>query len=328
MQILLAILHKYRHHIAVQTHPPIRILFGDNRFLQNLEYQKAKESMAQMGELNEVNFNAEQEGWKTIFDQANTFALMAPKQLFKVYLNKDFKEEDSKTWENYLQSPSDFTQIIVFAPKLDKRKKLTKLLQKHNYLQECPQPSVNEMSSWLKRFSSEKNLSLDPQAATLLLDYIGADLAKLFHSLEKLVLYKHPDTQVSVEDIHQVVLQSSGQDLFTLIDLIFDQKKAPALETLKFILQGGDHPLVILSLMIRHTRILMLCKSLGASPPASIAKKAGIPPFAVKKYQQQAKRLSGQTMYQIFTQLNHLDTQFKSSPVPAKWQLEQFILNL
>ncbi|HMQ10690.1 MAG TPA: DNA polymerase III subunit delta [Oligoflexia bacterium] len=312
----------------MQTPPPIRILFGDNRFLQNLEYQKTKQSLAQMGDFNEVNFNAEQDGWKTIFDQANTFALMAPKQLFKVYLNKDFKEEDSKIWESYLKSPSDFTQIIVFAPKLDKRKKLTKLLQKHKLLQECPQPSIHEMSSWLKQFSQEKNLSLDPQAATLLLDYIGADLAKLFHSLEKLALYKHPQNQVNAEDIHQVVLQSSGQDLFSLIDLVFEQKKPAALETLKFILQEGDHPLVVLSLLIRHTRILMLCKTLAASPPASIAKKAGIPPFTVKKYLQQAKRLSGQKLYQVFTQLNHLDTQFKSSPVPARWQLEQFIFNL
>ncbi|MCI5071819.1 DNA polymerase III subunit delta [bacterium] len=312
----------------MQSPPPIRILFGDNRFLQNLEYQKAKDSMEQAGEFNEVNFNAEQDGWKSIFDQANTFALMAPKQLFKVYLNKDFKEEDTKTWEAYLKSPSDFTQIIVFAPKLDKRKKLTKLLQKHKLLQECPQPSLHEMGSWLKRFSQEKNLSFDPQASTLLLDYLGADLAKLFNSLEKLALYKHPQTQVSLEDIHQVILQSSGQDIFTLIDFVFEQKKKQALETLKFILQGGDHPLVVLSLLIRHTRILMLCKTLQASPPASIAKKAGIPPFTVKKYVQQSKHLSGQKLYQVFTQLNHLDTQFKSSPVPARWQLEQFIIAL
>ena len=164
-------------------------------------------------------------------------------------------------------------------------------------------------------------------AQQTLIDSIGADLALLDGNLEKLSIYLHPETKANEKHVQELVLQTAGDNIFAWTDQVLENKNGEALTTLHHLLASGTPPLILVSMLARHVRMLLQTKSHLATgrPRAQLAPSLGVPPFVVHRYVEQAGRLTEDTLTRSISSLRRLDHDLKSTGHPPRMLLERAI---
>lgn len=185
-------------------------------------------------------------------------------------------------------------------------------------LEECQAPKKGEVGKWLRTFEQELAVTLDPGAKAILVDFLGPQLAQLYQAIERLKLYCYPEANISASDVEAVILRSSGDSVFELIDAIFSKKLDQALLALQFAERSGDPALILLSLILRHLKILIKAHEARSNrlSASQWAAHLGVPPFVVKTYQQQLSHISMDQAQALIFSLGELDKTFKSSAIP------------
>ena len=122
-----------------------------------------------------------------IIANAKRYPMMAERQ---VVIVKE-AQELSKTidqLEKYAENPQP-TTVLVFAYKyksLDKRKKVTKTLEKHGLVYESKKMYDNKVGEWIKRVLQGRGYGIEPKAMAMLVEFLGNDLSRIANELTKL----------------------------------------------------------------------------------------------------------------------------------------------
>ena len=310
---------------------PIYVLTGAEPLLQRMFIEDLRKKVFPSGPtgFNDDQFDAKERSWREFFDLANTFPMFAQKRMITIRNVSDFKADDEDPWEQYLKNPPAHTVLVVQSDKLDRRKKVTKLLEKSGYLHDLLPPKLAEMTRWVDTMAKGKGLSVAPKARMALVGAIGTDLSRLDRELEKLSLFSHPATEISDEAVSALVLKSMGDNIFQFTDHVIEGKKREALETLDFLMKDGTPALVILAMLVRHVRILVLVREMldRKERPESKAGDLGVPPFKVGAYVQQARPYTQVRLSKIVAEFIRLDTEFKSTGLSSQALLERAILS-
>jgi DNA polymerase-3 subunit delta len=118
--------------------------------------------------------------------------------------------------------------------------------------------------------------------------------------------------------------------VFAFTDQVINRDLKKAYPTLSHLMEEGTVPLVLLSMLVRHYRILLkvhdgLARRL---PSAQLGGYAGVPPFLIQRYTDQAKKINMAKCRTSLKRLQKLDKEFKSTGLSNKILLEQAILKL
>src|SRR5690606_28704664 len=100
-----------------------------------------------------------------IMSSARRYPMMAERQVVIVKEAQELSRTIDKL-EAYAQNPQP-TTVLVFAYKyktLDKRKKVTKLLDKAGLVYESKKLYENQVADWIKRVLSGKGYTIEPKA--------------------------------------------------------------------------------------------------------------------------------------------------------------------
>jgi len=277
--------------------------------------------------MNDETFDTKERSVADIIDLANTFPMLGQKRFVQYRGVGKTKDKDQARWLAYLESPSPHTTLLVYTQKLDKRTKFAKTLAKKGAIAELLPPKPRELPSWVDRLSRRHKITLTPMAQQTLIDSIGADLALLDGNLEKLSIYLHPETKANEKHVQELVLQTAGDNIFAWTDQVLENKNGEALTTLHHLLASGTPPLILVSMLARHVRMLLQTKSHLATgrPRAQLAPSLGVPPFVVHRYVEQAGRLTEDTLTRSISSLRRLDHDLKSTGHPPRMLLERAI---
>jgi DNA polymerase-3 subunit delta len=89
-----------------------------------------------------------------------------------------------------------------------------------------------------------------------------------------------------------------------------------------------ESPMSILYLLTRHFHILLQIKSMqGKEDKSQMAKKAGVPPFTVGKYQSQCRRFSQETLQSMLDACVETEYQFKRGNLGDQMGVELLLLS-
>lgn len=114
------------------------------------------------------------------------------------------------------------------------------------------------------------------------------------NELDKLTAYTEGREVITTEDVEQVCITQTTNKIFDMINAIAEGKQKRALDLYEDLLALKEPPMRILFLIARQFHQLYQLKLLEREgiPSGEIAKKAGIMPFAMRKYQAQARSFS------------------------------------
>ena len=141
-----------------------------------------------------------------------------------------------------------------------------------------------------------KNITRD--TLQIFLTKTGSDMQLIKNELDKLIAYTEGRDVITAEDVEKVCITQTSNRIFEMVNAIAEGKQKKALELYEDLLALKEPPMRILFLIARQFNQLYQVKLLAKEglSPAEIAKQAGIVPFAVKKYQAQAKSFSAEEL--------------------------------
>lgn len=232
--------------------------------------------------------------------------------------DKSFDDKQFKQFAEALDCSSENVDVVFTAQippdsqkKIDKRKKIFKLLSKYNAQEfnQIPSYKTAELEGWIKQQAKSKDLKISDEVAGAILFQVGSNLRMLDSELEKLKIYagKSPVTKEMIKEICV-----TNEDLFVFIDYLVEGNKSKALLEYQKLL-AKKHPLEILSVLhtLLHGRIQIKAYSAKHSPD-EIAKIINMHPFRVKMEIQKLKNISLKDLVKLKKNLTDAEYKIKS----------------
>ncbi len=256
---------KYKQFIAELEAGKITSVYlfeGEEGYLKEEALKNLKKRIIspEYKEFNYERFSGANISASQIIESANTFPLQAKKRLVVVEEVDKLSDEDQRALGRYLDNPVGTTCLVCTGEKLDKRKRLYKtFLEKGKVVSFYPLWE-GEVMAWIKGKIEKEGKRISSQALLYFKDRVGNDLRELNNEIEKLVLYTHPKRVIEKEDVEEAVGEGKGMGVFDLTRAVREKALSRALFILCRLLEKGEEPLRIHSLVTREMRILLKIK--------------------------------------------------------------------
>ncbi|QIL50468.1 DNA polymerase III subunit delta [Weissella coleopterorum] len=230
---------------------------------------------------------------------------------------------------NYLQHPEPQTILILMAPydKLDRRKKLTKLLQEQSVHLAFGNLTENDVRKIVARELQSKDYTISPKALQRLFQITNMKLSQIMQEIQKLMLYALPAREISEQMVQETAIKTLNDSVFDLIDLIIKFNVNQAVLLYHQLILNGEEPLRLQGAMTTHFRLLLQVKSATTSEQGT-AKELGVHPYRVKLARQTVRNFPYQQLAKIYLELVKMEQQLKTTQRDPELLFELFILQV
>jgi len=256
----------------------------------------------------------------TVINAAKRYPMMGTHQILIV------KEAQLiKDWDNlvhYLSKPLKST-ILVFCYKYgtpDKRKKWVLEMNKVATVYESSKLRDYEVGAWISKYCKSKNVSIDEKAAAMLSDFLGNDLSKLVHELEKLVLTKPAGMQsITPELVEKNIGISKDFNVFELQSALINREVLKANRIIQYFAENKKaNPMVlVLAQLFKFFSELMLYHYLPDKSQGVVASELKINPYFVKDYQKASQVFGAWKTMNIISFIRDTDSRYKGIDNPS-----------
>ena len=222
------------------------------------------------------------------------------------------------------------TTILVFVEKeVDKRNKLYKYVQKNGLAVEMTAMSTADTKKFIALKLRDNERKIRESTADYFLEQVECSLNNIENELEKLIAYTHGREEITREDVDAVCsVQVTGQ-IFKMLDAAAAGNKREVMQFYHDLLMLKESPMSILYLLTRHFNILLQVKAFSGSPSKQeIAKKIGIPPFSVAKYQAQCRRYTKERLKEMLFLCVNTEYKFKQGRLSDQIGVEMLLVDL
>ena len=225
-----------------------------------------------------------------VITTARRYPMFADRQLVVIK-----EAQMMKTLENlaiYCQKPLESTVLVIamHGASADKRKSLYKTVSKMGVVVESQTLRDYEVTRWIPMFYQSKGLKIAPDAAALLAEHAGTDLAKIAVETEKMLKNLPEGTvQINVSDIEKNVGISRQFSVFELTKELSLKNAAKALRIAAYIGSAARFamPMAVSALYTHFYRILKYEALLMRNPSPGNDQKAkvlGVNPYFFGEY--------------------------------------------
>ena len=231
---------------------------------------------------------------------------------------------------DYLENPADFSVVVFFAPyeKLDRRKKVTKLLEKMATVIDVSSPYPNEVSQYIKEIVKERGYQFSDGAFQLFIERTNGNLTQMMHELDKLFMLHMDSKTITIESVRQLVPKTLEQNVFELNTLVLNNQVEASIETYHDLLVQKEEPIKIVALLISQFRLLLQVKILQKQgyQQSDIAKVLKVHPYRVKLSLQNVRRYDQTLLSEALDYLIDADYKMKTGQIDQELQVELFIM--
>jgi DNA polymerase-3 subunit delta len=176
-----------------------------------------------------------------------------------------------------------------------------------------------------------EDATLEPDAARLLVELVGAEVGLLASEVGKLATYVGTSGRIRRQDVSQMVGAGRVETIWRVLDAATTGKAAGALDDLDRLLTSGEHPVGLLAAMSASLRKLHHAGALRAARReiGEACREAGVPPFAVEQTRKQHAHLGPRRVDGLPAQLLRADLDLKGgSTLEPRVVLERFLVML
>ncbi len=312
--------------------PELIFLYGQEPYLVQRAAQKVRRAVlaAENDDFNDNQFYAKDLQVEQVLDAAQTLPVFAAKRLVTVKDAHLLPAAALEEFLGYLKDPVPETCLLFIAEKIDSRRKFFQQFKKQGALIEFKPVSERDLPRHVRSYLDQRDYRISADALELFCSLVGGGLNEVHSELDKLLLYLGERTLVDLVDVQAIVSKGRAENIFELGNAVGKGDAARALTLVKRLVEAGEAPLKILSLLVRHFRQLWKVRELQVAnaSPREIASTAGIPFFIVDGMVTQGKRFSRQDFRAIYEAFLETDLAMKSSGADAEALLESLLLRL
>ena len=314
------------------TVDPFYLFFGQEAYLIR-EYTEALTSRVLGATPRDFNFDrfamTDRDSLVDALGIARTLPVMASYRVVVVQELQELRKADWKLLEGYVTSPSESTALIATS-RDGEPKKFPDFVWQHAVAVACAPLEGGSLRGWVAKAVSMAGYRITDEAIRGLLQDHDPDLRILEREIEKLCTYVGEPGEVSLEDVQAVGQASRQHSLFALSDALGGRQPGPALLEIDHLLNQGEPPLVVMSMIVRHFRLLWTIKQLAGrgQDRYGVAKALRLPPNVCRTLMAQSGSFSAERLQELYGAALEADLTFKSTNKPPRAILEGLILQL
>lgn len=307
---------------------PVYLLYGEESYLVRQYREQLKQAVLDGGdEMNYTYFEGNGVSLPEVREIADTLPFFQDYRIIVWEESKLFKSAND--FAEYLPQMPDTTILVFVEKEVDKRNKLYKYVQKNGLAVEMTAVNAADTKKFVAVKLRDSGKKIRESTAEYFLGQVEGSLNNIGNELEKLIAYTYGREEITKEDIDAVCsVQVTGQ-IFKMLDAAAAGQKQELMQYYHDLLELNESPMSILYLLTRHFNILLQVKAVsGSLSKQEIAKKIGIPPFSVGKYQAQCKRFTKEQLKEMLQLCADTEFDFKQGRLSDRIGVEMLLVFL
>ena len=306
----------------------VYLLYGEEDYLKKQYRERLTKALLPEGDtMNFARYEGKGVDVKEVIDLSETMPFFANRRLI-VFENTGFFKSAGAELADYIKEMPDTTYYLFVESEVDKRSKLYKSVQAKGRAVELGVQDEGTLKRWIAGKMRDEKKQISEQSIVYFLGKVGTDMENITKELEKLFCYTLDRETITREDVDAVCVTQISNHIFDMVNAVTEKKQRRALELYYELLALKEPPMRILFLMTRQYRLLYQVKQFQQKGYArkEIAAKAGLHPFAVGKYMDQAKLLKNVELLGILEDAADLEERVKTGLLTDTLAVEIFIV--
>lgn len=341
--------------VKKQDFPPAVLLLGPEayerrRIKEGLTAAFAEGAVAQL-DLAELTLAA-------ILDDARALSLFASNRLIWVVnaeaalprTVKSSDEDDSEAESGsgggdaaplaaYLKDPTPGVVLVFEAIRFDfegddkrKQDRVRKFYSALRDVVELRRYAAHEARAEGESLARRAGLSIQPEALDLLVEALGADIARIAVEIEKLALYAGKRT-ISADDIANLVPDARATTIFALVNALGRRDRTRALELLDTLTSEGIYLPLALTFLSTQFRLAMAAREAGLKSAQQVQAhftRLGVPMWGSRADQvwQTVGKFGKPQLERAMKLISEADRGLRDARPDDRIVMEQFLLKL
>lgn len=306
----------------------IYLLTGEEVYLRNQYRKRLREALIDPEDtMNCSVFEGKNVNPREVIDLAETMPFFAERRVILID-DSGFAKNACLELADYVPEIPESTCMILTEAEVDKRGRLYKAIKTHGRIVEFKRQDEKTLARWVLGMLKREEKQITEETLRAFLGRTGSDMQNIERELEKLLCYTMNRPVIRTEDVEAVCTEQTENRIFDMVQAITEQNQRKALDLYSDLLAMKEPPMRILFLITRQFHQLLQLKGLAAEglDRGEIAKKAGIPPFALGKYQAQAKRFTRAQLRQAVEDCVSTEEQVKTGQIGDQISVELLIV--
>lgn len=313
---------------------PIYFLMGDEPYYIDLITDCIDKTVLNEDEkgFNQVVLYGRDTTVEDIVGNAKRYPMMAEHQVVIIKEAQELSRNIDKL-ESYAENPQP-TTILVFCYKyktLDKRKKVTKTLEKNGVVFESKKLYENQVGSWINQSLIASGYKIEPKASAMLVEFLGTDLSKISNELDKLKIILPQGTLITAEHIEKNIGISKDYNVFEFRSALGEKNILKANRIAQYFAQNPkDNPITLITSQVFAFYLQLLqYHGLSDKSQGNVAKVLKVNPYFVKDYETAARNYPMKKVSAIVAGLRDIDLKSKgvgANALPPSELLKEMLI--
>lgn len=304
------------------------LLYGPEAYLRRQYRDKLKHAMAAPDDnMNFAAFEGKETDVEAVIELAETLPFFAEQRVILIE-NSGFFKNSCERLAEYLPKTPATTHFIFVEDEIDKRSKCYKAVQKTGKVVEFATQTEELLTRWILSRLKKEGKNITGSVMQLFLSKTGTDMGNIDRELEKLICYTMGRPVIEAADVEAIATEQTQNKIFEMVNAIAEHNQRKALDLYYDLLTLKEPSMRIMYLISRQFQILLNVKDMSARgmDQASMAKIAGIPPFAVRRNVSQAKGFSMEQLKQALRDGVDLEEAVKNGRMNDQMAVEIFLM--
>lgn len=312
----------------------IYLLYGIDKSLIDNKVDEIKKKV-NVNEFDIIKYDMNIDSIDSIINEISMPSLFSNTKLLLVNNSTFFcsnKSIDTSELEKYLENISKSFYIIFTCntEKIDSRKKICKLIEKHGKVIELKKGDRTYIINYLKDYIKENGYKIDSYVLNKFIDKVGDNISVLINELNKIFMYKLDDKTILESDIDKLTIKNLEEDIFKLTDFIIKKDKFNCFKLYQDFLNNNYEETYLIGLLASQFRFLLQVKLLSnqGKNKEEITNILSVHPYRVKLA---INNLYSYSLSELTKNLNNLfilDKDIKTGLTNKRVAMELYLANL
>lgn len=306
------------------------LLYGGDKGILNKEIDNLKNKLS-INEDDIIYYDIE--NINDIIDEALTISMFSLNKFIVIdstsYLSDKKEVLNIKLLEDYFEhyNSNSYLVFISYKDNIDSRKRLVKLISSKGKTKKI-ETNTEYLSKYVNNYVLSNGYKISNLDITYLLNRVGTNIDNITNELDKLMLYKINDKNITKEDINKLVEENIDNPIYDLVGCILKNDNNRALKIYNSFIQNGIDAGSLIPIIASQIRLLFQVKRLynnGKSNDEITKILEFKSVYRVKYLLSDSYYYSEEDLIKYLSKLADLDKKIKLGQVDAKTYLELFI---
>lgn len=306
----------------------VYLLYGEEAYLKKQYKDKLKAALVSQDDtMNMAAYEGKNINPKELIDLSETLPFFADRRVILIENSGFFKGSQEELAE-YMDQIPDTTIFLFVEEEVDKRSKLYKAVKNTGSIVEFAPQTEELLTRWILSRLKKEGKNIKGSVMQLLLSRTGTDMGNIDRELEKLICYCMDKDVIEAADVEAITTEQTTNKIFDMVNAIAEHNQRRALDLYYDLLTLKEPPMRIMYLITRQFMILLSVKDMAGKgfDNNTIAKNAGVPPFAVRRNLTQAKGFAIKQLKQAISDGAEYEEAVKTGRMNDQMAVELFLM--